>query len=282
MDKGSKKFLAFFVLIFLFFIIIFLIFVLRNYLSPFKNFRVQNEIGLNNQDEEDQMITEKIDGNENYADMDFGNQVKSLSTSSATKIIDKIIKLDVPFTSQAPLGEWDDIRQQNACEEAAALMAMKWVRGESIVNPEQAKKEILNIVDFQVKEGNFNYSTSTRDTVKIIYKGYFGYEKVKVVEDATTDDIKNALESGSLVVAATNGQLLGNPYYTQPGPSEHMLVIIGYDPKTKEFITNDPGTKRGKDYRYKEDILYKALRDYPTGYKEPITKIEKLLIVVEK
>ena len=30
---------------------------------------------------------------------------------------------DVPFTPQAPLGNWEDERQQAGCEEAAALMA---------------------------------------------------------------------------------------------------------------------------------------------------------------
>ncbi len=205
-----------------------------------------------------------------------------VSSDEINSKIEKLIKYDVPFTSQAPLAEWDDLRQQNACEEASALMAMKWVRGESIASPEQAKKEILDIVDYQVKTHNFHYDTSTRDTVELIYKGYFKYDKVRIVENATGEDIKTALGQGSIVVAAANGQLLGNPFYTQPGPLEHMLVIIGYDPKTKEFITNDPGTKRGKDYRYKENILYGAIRDYPTGYQEPITKIEKLLIIVEK
>jgi len=37
-----------------------------------------------------------------------------------------------------------------------------------------------------------------------------------------------------------------------------MIVIRGFDPATKEFITNDPGTKRGEFYRYDIDLLEKA------------------------
>ena len=48
----------------------------------------------------------------------------------------------------------------------------------------------------------------------------------------------------------------------------------------KEFITNDPGTRKGELYRYNETVLYSAIRDYPTGYHETINKIEKNMIVV--
>ena len=85
-----------------------------------------------------------------------------------------------------------------------------------------------------------------------------------------------------MVLVPTNGQALGNPYYRPPGPERHYLVIKGYDSRTEEFITNDPGTKRGQDYRYKQDVLFKAIRDYSSGYHEPIKDIRKVMIVVEK
>jgi hypothetical protein len=59
-----------------------------------------------------------------------------------------------------------------------------------------------------------------------------------------------------------------------------MLVIRGYDPATKEFITNDPGTRKGEGYRYPEQIIYAAWRDYPSGDHEPILNINKNMIVV--
>ena len=41
-----------------------------------------------------------------------------------------------------------------------------------------------------------------------------------------------------------------------------MLVIIGFDDKTGEFITNDPGTKRGAEFRYKYKILLNAIHNW--------------------
>ena len=79
-----------------------------------------------------------------------------------------------------------------------------------------------------------------------------------------------------------NGQLLHNPNFKQPGPERHMLVIIGFDPRKKQFITNDPGTRNGANYRYNYTTLYNAIRDYPTGYNKPIKKVEKNIIIVGK
>jgi hypothetical protein len=59
-----------------------------------------------------------------------------------------------------------------------------------------------------------------------------------------------------------------------------MLLLIGYDPRTREFITNDPGTRRGKGYRYQEDLLFRAIRDYRTGNRLPIAGEAKTIIVV--
>jgi hypothetical protein len=79
-----------------------------------------------------------------------------------------------------------------------------------------------------------------------------------------------------------NGQILPNPYYAQPGPIYHMVVIIGYDPAKKVFITNDPGTGMGELYEYDINVLFGAIRDYPTGFHELVDRIEKNIIVVWK
>ena len=88
------------------------------------------------------------------------------------------------------------------------------------------------------------------------------------------------MSRGSLVLVPAFGQILGNPYFTPPGPATHMLVIRGYDETTKEFITNDPGTRRGEGYRYSYAALVRAIRDYPTGDHEPVPTLEKRMIVV--
>lgn len=195
----------------------------------------------------------------------------------------KLIRQEVPFTSQAPFGEWSDPRQQDGCEEASSLMAVYWARGIPSPDKEQAKKEILAISQWQNdKYGNYT-DTSAKDTAGRIIKGYFNYHDVEIINGITVEKIKNSLEAGNLVIVPINGQIVGNQFYTQPGPERHMLVITGYDYKTDEFITNDPGTRRGEDYRYKSKILFGSIRDYTTGHKEPIpAETQKNAIIVKR
>ncbi len=196
--------------------------------------------------------------------------------------ISTTILQEVPFTPQAPLGNWNDIRQQNACEEASALMAMLWVEGESFADLADAEQRILAITDYEYERYGHHHDVSVADTVERIFKGYFSYEHIELVENASVDMMIAELVKGNLIVAPVNGQQLRNPYFTGRGPREHMIVVVGYDPATKEFITHDPGTKRGANFRYTADALFGALRDYATGYHEPIDDIHKTTIVVKK
>jgi len=193
----------------------------------------------------------------------------------------QLIKLDVPFIAQAPFGEWSDLRQQNACEEAAAIIAVYWAKGQNL-SLQEAKNKILAISDWEQKNYGIYQDTSARDTVDRIFKEYLGYQKVKVVNNITTQNIIDELVKGNLVIVPANGQALKNKFFRFPGPLEHMLVIIGYDYRSKEFITNDPGTRHGKDYRYNQEVLFNAIRDYPTGYHRPIVGVQKTMIVVQK
>lgn len=197
------------------------------------------------------------------------------------KSTSSLILLDAPFTSQAPFGEWSDQRQQDGCEETSALMAVAWARGEKL-SKKKAKKEILAIAEYEKNKYGSFADTNAEDTVIRIIKGYFGYGKSKVLENISVDQIKAELYKGNLVLVPCNGRRLGNPNYTAPGPERHMLVIRGYDLVKKEFITNDGGTRKGENYRYKDDILFKAIVDYPTGDHEPIEKESKTMIIVWK
>ncbi len=192
----------------------------------------------------------------------------------------EILLLEVPFFAQAPFGQWSDPIYQNACEEASLLMAILWVRGIKNISKEEATLELKKIADFEIEKYNNFYDHSAADTAQIM-RDYFNYHNVEIKEDITSEDIVDELLKGNLVIVPINGRRVGNPYYTPPGPLEHMLVIIGYDFHTKEFITNDVGTRHGEKYRYKEDILENALQDYPTGYKESILGINKVMIVVK-
>jgi len=202
----------------------------------------------------------------------------TISTSSPEPNT-KILIPDVPFTSQAPFGNWSDDRQQDGCEEASSLMAVSWARGTSFT-PNEALNTILNASKYELENYSEYRDISGRDTVERIIKGYFGYTDVQFRGDITPADIVKELHNGNLVITPMNGQLLNNPNFTGAGPERHMLVVRGYDPQKREFITNDPGTRKGELYRYPESVLFSAIRDYHTGYHVPIKDIKKNMIVV--
>jgi len=205
-------------------------------------------------------------------------EVKKIITKAETV---KSIYYEVPFTSQAPFGGWKDPKQQNGCEEAAVLMAVYWAKGKSLTKQE-ALQQIIAISDFEQKTYGEYRDTSAADTLDRIIKGYFQYTRAFTQEITSFDDIYNQLSAGRLVIVPMNGQLLNNPNYTQPGPLEHMVVVKGYDVQNNEFITNDPGTRNGFNYRYPVAVFIAAIRDYPTGYHQPINEIKKVMIVIEK
>ena len=72
-----------------------------------------------------------------------------------------------------------------------------------------------------------------------------------------------------------------NPYFRVPGPLYHALVIVGYDDAKKEFITHDPGTRRGENYHYSQEIIWNAAHDFP-GKKSDILEGAKNIILVKK
>lgn len=208
----------------------------------------------------------------------------SVALKPSTPINSKMeyVLMSVSFTPQAPLGNWGDLRQEDGCEEASALMAMYWVYGKTFSSPISAEKEIVAISDYELKAYGVFEDTSAEDTAKRIFGGYFHYNDVAVRHNISSDDIKSELLKGSLVIVPVNGQKLKNPYYQLPGPLHHNIVIKGYDSTTKEFITNDPGTRHGESYRYSETMLMGALQDYSTSSQTSIFYKTTSMIVVSK
>lgn len=196
-------------------------------------------------------------------------------TASSTKF------LNVPFIAQAPLANWNDPRQQNGCEEASLLMAMGWITGERFT-PAQNEKRITDFADWQIEKYGFSTDTNAEDSAKIM-REYLKHDNVRVVHGISVGDIKKELVKGNLVIVPINGQRIGNPNYTSPGPLTHMFPILGYDSATDEFITNDPGTRLGAGYHYSSSAIENALQDYPTGATHGYqTPGKTAMIVVEK
>ena len=221
----------------------------------------------------------RLDMPRQIAVVDSNREEPSLGQETRLNGLPKRIYTDVPFTSQAPLdGQWEDDRYQNACEEASILMAMAWVNNSSLT-PEKASDEIAKLTQYQQDKYGEHRDRSAKDTTQLI-KDYFQYDHVEYKAKISLEDIIKELAEGNIVIAPFNGQRLSNPYYVPPGPIEHMAVITGYDQEKNEFTINDPGTKRGKDFRYSANVVQGALQDYPTGYHLPINQVEKNMIIV--
>lgn len=191
------------------------------------------------------------------------------------------IEYDVPFTTQAPFGEWSDLRQQEGCEEAAALMAVRWARGEGLT-PEEARLAIVGASDYEAGRLGFFGDTDAADTAEVILKSYFGLEDYEVREDIDQGDIIDALRAGSVVLVGVNGRMLFNPHFSGLGPLQHMVTVVGFDPDTDSFIVHDPGTRFGEGYRYPVETFAAALLDYPSGYREPIVEGRTAMIAVRR
>ena len=184
------------------------------------------------------------------------------------------INLAIPFTSQAPKQNWDAIHEQ-LCEEAAVLMAASYVLGRDIPDADYADEQLFAIKAFEEERFGYFEDTTAEETAAIL-REYYKISRVTVVYDPTIADITQALLQGKAVIAPAAGRELGNPYFTAPGPLYHMLVIKGYT-KDGRFITNDPGTRRGANYLYDQNIVLNAIHDWNGG---DVKNGKKVVIVV--
>lgn len=185
------------------------------------------------------------------------------------------INLAIPFTSQAPHGRWV-IPFKEFCEEASILMATRYLQKKPIASPDEAAQAMIAIQAFEQKEFGYWEDTTAQEVATTLTK-HFGITKVQVVANPSVDDIKRAVAAGKPVIVPAAGRLLGNPFYTPPGPLYHMLVIKGYTAKN-QFITHDPGTRRGANFLYDPQVLMNAMHDWrPDGR---IEQGRKVIIIV--
>lgn len=182
-------------------------------------------------------------------------------TSPTPRVPAKAVNLAVPFSPQAPYADWS-LPYQEACEETSAFLVHAFY-ARLDVTPKLADQAIKDTVAWEQKTFGYYQHTTAAETARLL-KQYFGYRRVDVLYDITINDIKDQLRAGRPVIVPLAGRLIGNPYYQQPGPVYHMIVVKGFT-EDGYFITNDVGTKRGHNYLVPEQTLYTAIHDAPTG-----------------
>lgn len=206
--------------------------------------------------------------------------------SIPVETLPEAVDLLVPFTSQAPFYNWDELHNE-ACEEATLIMAKYFILGKNL-DKETAENEILATVNWQEKNWGGHFDLSAEKIIEL-GKNFFDIEKITLDKEVNPQKIKNYLSQGKIIIAPCFGRNLKNPYFKTPGPVYHALVIRGY--KKNNFITNDPGTKRGEKFIYSEENLLESIHDWQGEFgryysKEEAVNVieqgEKVIIVIEK
>lgn len=191
--------------------------------------------------------------------------------------IPQSFKLEVPFTPQAPFGNWANPWQE-FCEEAVILMTAKYYinSGQQVIPSPIAGGLMRQIMFWEEKTFGYHENTGTENIARTV-KELFGLE-TKVIEDTTVEKIKEEILRYRPVIIPAAGRLLKNPHFQKGGPLYHTVLVIGYDDSDRTFIVHEPGTRFGREYKYSQQKLFEAIRDWEhdKGLVE-----RKVMVVVE-
>ena len=186
--------------------------------------------------------------------------------SSGAVALPRAVALPVPFTTQAPLGNW--AARQHTCEEASLLMVDRYLLGDRsgrLINA-QAADHAINQISLWKQAVDL-----TPKQVGQMAQLHMGW--AYMVEPAQPAAMKQQLALGRPLIIGVRTHGLGNPNYPgyatnyeQPDWSvPHYVVVVGYDP-AGNFILNDPGITLGHGYRITFHQLMHAIDDLDGAY----------------
>lgn len=176
----------------------------------------------------------------------------------STHTVHAVTDIPVPFTSQAPFSDWRE-PWHNACEETSIVMVDAFYANTTVFTKVQAKKEILALFKTKNRYIGHSFDESTKTMQRLINE-FLPWEAT-IVSNPSLEAIKAELDAQRPVIIPVLADLLNNPHFLGTFPY-HVLVISGYDDTTEEFITQEPGTRHGENYRYSYTTLLTAMRDF--------------------
>jgi hypothetical protein len=184
--------------------------------------------------------------------------------------------LAVPFSSQAPNGDWS---RNEDCEETSITMANAFLTGttEDKLPAAAAQNAIDNLKKWEQENLGYNANTGV-DATREMAIGAFDL-KITPIQNFTEDDLKYALNNNQPILLPINAKLLPDTHYVNGGPLYHMIVIRGY--KGDTFIVNDPGTTDGDGNEYTFSVLLNASADWNEATKS-IDPTRKFALIVSK
>ena len=182
--------------------------------------------------------------------------------SPSTSVTGGSLRLAVPFTTQAPLGDWAN--HQESCEEANLAQVVAYWSGDhsTVLDPGTANRTINALTSWQVKHwGSEDDLTDVR--LGQLAEAYYGYQYE--VLPLTDQAMHEQLKAGRPVILGVTTHGLGNPHYPgyaahylQRGYSvSHFITIVGYDGSS--YVLNDPGLTPGRGYHVEYSQLLFAI-----------------------
>ena len=184
--------------------------------------------------------------------------------------------IPIPFTSQAPAGNWTQ-PWQDFCEEASIVMSAHFLWNAPLTSrlAETQMQLIKQYEELVFKK----YNDTSADETASILKNLYGFKNIETRHIDSVSDITKELSQAHIVLVPAAGRLLHNPYFIAPGPLYHMVLIRGFDDVKHTFIVNDPGTRRGNGFVYDQELLFRAIHDWNGG---DVMRGEKNVVVVGK
>ena len=163
---------------------------------------------------------------------------------------------EVPFTSQAPKGDWGSPWDDFA-EEAIMTMVRQWWKNEALLSVEQSEATMLDIARYE-EENIGNEGLLSIEQVQSSLDDFFAIPS-QILDDPSVEQLKATLDEGSILIAPINGQVLLNPHYGNPAPENHMILIYAWEGDI--FITHDPGTRHGESVTYDQQKILESIQD---------------------
>lgn len=183
---------------------------------------------------------------------------QAVETAPIAPLPDHVI-LQVPFTTQAPLGNW--AQHQESCEAATLTMLTSyWRHDSSVVIEPHAADRMINQIDAWKSQPDLNDQMMGE-----LAEQRWGFTHQTVPNDPKV--IAAQLAAGRPLIAEVRTHGLGNSHYPgyathfeQQGWSvPHFVLVIGYD-STGVFL-NDAGISWGRGYHITYAQLAHAIDD---------------------
>lgn len=270
MFKNNKNLFLILVLIILGSIFYFNRVQIKEYFVREEKIELPEEIKFEEIQEREDIIDEHLIVEEDNVDVEVGEtqnfasiQTEEINPAPNSQFGDGI-NLAVPFTIQSPDQKWDEPYKEG-CEEASLLMVQAFLNDNDIT-VSSALKDIGEMVDWQMDNFNGHFDLPVNMTSQMAND--FLELKSNIIYLNSIEDIKEIVKSGYPVILPTAGRELGNPNFTGEGPLYHMLVAKGFI-QDGSIITNDPGTRKGENYIYNQDVFWNAIADWDRELKKP-------------